>query len=447
MRERINATLMKLSRSWIRLSSHFPVRSLALDSAVDFGSSGLAVPDAVCPICQRITKTLMLQVTSDAQLFDLVSCECGTVFYPNAQAPDYGVVEGRESFFMRIDQTESIDASARPLFSSPELASYPVVDIGCGVGFTTDFVRFMGRESAAFDPSASARLSTQLLGIDIRDEMATSESITVKGPRLVFASEVIEHVEQPEQFLRELKAIAGENGYLIVTTPNAEFVKLDAPRDTLLAMLAPSQHLFLLSTTSLARLARSVGFSWVHTWTDEERLFLICGPKKVELSNNFSRATYIEYLTEKLANASEIRIDLRIRSFGYRLFKELVHAGRYEEADRVFDQITDSYADLGIDLKRPQDVIAKYRAAAGTSVHLPAPEFFPINVPLIYFLRGTLAIALYHDRISAGQFFRAAKDLADLYREVFTDGVVQAYDIELQRVTIWVDESIALHHL
>jgi SAM-dependent methyltransferase len=388
-----------------------------------------------------------LTVTREGDRADLVSCGCGTLFYPGARAPDYGVVEAGDSFYLRIDQAEGIDASARPLFSSPDLAQHSVVDIGCGVGFTTDFVRFTGRECEAFDPSAAARMSTRLLGIAIRDEIASPDVVTAEHPRLVFASEVIEHVEQPEAFLADLKAIAGESGYLIVTTPNAEHVRPGTPPDILLAMLGPSQHLFLLSERSLSRLAASVGFPWIHTWTEDERLFLMCGPQRVTVRNCFSRATYVEYLAERLAHADGIDIGLRVRSFGYRLFKECVHAGRYETADRLFEQIADSYAHLGIDLRKPEDVVSRYRAGAGASMSLPSPESFPLNVPLILFLRGTLALAYHHDRIAARPLLQASMDLADLYREVFTDGVLQAYDVELQRVKSWSLDAIEQHQL
>jgi len=42
-----------------------------------------------------------------------------------------------------------------------------VLDVGCGLGFTSDFVRFQGRDCIAFDPSSAAKLSTEFLKIDI----------------------------------------------------------------------------------------------------------------------------------------------------------------------------------------------------------------------------------------------------------------------------------------
>lgn len=370
------------------------------------------------------------------------------MFYPFARAADYRVVEGEDSFYMRIDQAEGIDASARPLFVSPDLEDWPVVDVGCGVGFTADFARHSGRQVQAFDPSSAAEMSTRRLGIDITPGVATPDSIIMREPRLVFSSEVIEHVESPMEFLSALRAMAGESGYVLVTTPNAGFVSPDTASDILLAMLGPSQHLFLLSKESLADLATQVQFPWFFTWAEDERLFLLAGPRPVAIRNTFSRTAYVQYLEDRLDNGTWIAEDLRMRTFGYRLFKELVHAGRFDEASTRFAQLTDSYARLGLNLLEPDEVVSRYRASAGRVGHLPSPRTFPINTPLLLFLRGTASLAWEHDRIGAAAYLNAAIDLAGVYARAFTSqGALQSYDVELQRVAAWAQAEIREHGL
>ncbi len=413
---------------------------------LQFNSGGLKAEKSRCPVCGRSASRVALSIRDEHSRKLMLSCSCGSLFYPESHAIDYEVAEGRDSFFMRIDQAESISASSRPLFFSPALANYAVVDIGCGIGFTSDFVRFTGRECEAFDPSSAARMSTEILGIQIHQQRATSESVTVGHPRLVFASEVIEHVDRPDEFLAGLRTIAGDAGYVMVTTPNADYVRPGSPTEIILAILAPGQHLFLLSTKSMNRLARKAGFPWVRTWAEDSRLFMMGGPRTISTTGSYPQSAYLQYLAQRL-ETDEIELAIRVRAFGYRLFKEYVNLGRYEEAEGLFADLAATYATLGLDLSKPEDVVDRYRRAAGPDKSLPSTEAFPYNTALILFHKGTLEIAHHQDRNAARPYFYASIELAELYREIFSVGIFQAYDLELQAVRSWAMAAIQQHEL
>jgi hypothetical protein len=211
-------------------------------------------------------------------------------------------------------------------------------------------------------------------------------------------------------------------------------------------MLAPSQHLFLLSAKALEDLAREAGFLWAKTWVQEERLFLVAGPEEQEISTYFSRSEYIDYLKARLFN-SEINENIRYRSFGYRLFKEYVHGGRYEEATELWQSLGNVFESMGFDLQAPGKIVELFEGAAGSEMLLPKPEIFPYNMALIMYLKGILLIAKDHDRNAAKPYFEAAINLSNLYRQVFTKGIFQAYDLELQNVSNWALEQMKLHSL
>jgi 2-polyprenyl-3-methyl-5-hydroxy-6-metoxy-1,4-benzoquinol methylase len=399
-----------------------------------------------CPACGRAAQQKYLSIKEVDSELVVLKCTCGTIFYPGAVAPDYELVESTDSFYMRIDQAEGIDSALAPMFSSPDLNRLPVIDIGCGMGFTSDFVRFQGRKCVAFDPSSAALMSTKHLGIEIFHEYATIENTESIAESLVFASEVIEHVENPSDFMMSLKKFAGSKGYLIVTTPNADFVTRRNSINTILAMLAPSQHIFLLSDKSLASLAMQAGFKFVKTWTINERLFLIAGPAKLELKNTFPRGQYIDYLDSKLGDA-KIEQALRVRAFGYRLFKEYVNIAKYSEAVEVLKQISQTYSQLNFNLAQPEEVAEMYNQEASRLGRLPNPETFPFNMPILLYLIGILHVAYYHDKIVAKPYFLAAIKLSGIYREVFSHGTFQAYDLEIQEVANWSEKAIAVHEL
>lgn len=413
------------------------------ESQITFPSSMLLTRPSSCPVCKRYSIKVKLKVTQNDTKLTLLKCRCGSLFYPGAKAPNYEIVENRTSFFMRLDQAESIDSAAMPLFASPDLETLSVVDIGCGLGFTSSFVRFTGRKCFAFDPSSAARLSSEYLKIDVSHEYLSVLTTQTDSTKLVFASEVIEHVDDPLGFLKSLKAIAGDEGYLIITTPNADYVDIKHSENTVLAMLAPSQHLFLLSRTSLSDLATAAGFSWIHSWTHEERLFLIAGPREIKVSNTFSRRDYISYLFTQLKDKSVLE-SIRYRSYGYRLFKEYIHSGRYLEAEQLFNELTEAYLSLGLDLQNPQAVTAGLLEASHGEVTLPDPEKFPFNLAQLMYLSGIMQIAHFHDRIAAKPFLLAAIAISELYQKV-SSIELQIYDVELKNVKQWAIEQINIH--
>lgn len=415
-------------------------------SQIRFASRLSYVRRSTCPVCRKFSSKVHIFIKFGENDLPILSCGCGALFYPGAKAPDYEIAESRSSFFLRIDQAESIDASVMPLFASPDLDSFSVIDIGCGLGFASSYVRFLGRECLAFDPGSAARLSTEILKIPISQDYATVFNTRTKNPKLVFASEVLEHVDDPLSFLQSLKEITGESGYVMITTPNAEFVTRDNSKNTILSILAPGQHLFLLDEKSLSKIMLSAGFSWVKTWTNEERLFAIAGPKEVSLSNSFSQTDFLSYLAFNLEDQRVSKI-IRYRSYGYRLFKEYVNLGQYEEGSNIFAELTEAYSELGLKLDDPRSILAKLNSVTDNGFSLPSPEQYPFNLALLMYLQGIVLIAYRHDRIGAAPYFKAAMEISDLYRNVYTTNNLGGYDSELQSVKGRALHQIELHSI
>ena len=88
-----------------------------------------------CPICTVYTRKVKLIPWWGRSKLRVMSCSCRTIFFPGARAPNYQVVEDETSFYLRLDQAEGIDAAISPVFVSPELKDFAVVDVGCGLGF------------------------------------------------------------------------------------------------------------------------------------------------------------------------------------------------------------------------------------------------------------------------------------------------------------------------
>jgi 2-polyprenyl-3-methyl-5-hydroxy-6-metoxy-1,4-benzoquinol methylase len=436
-----------MKERWIRVDFNNRAKNkdcaTGIQNYISFATAGSSFEQHTCPVCDSETGCIGLEIHGLEKTLTVLRCDCGSFFYPKAIAPNYEDIEGEDSFYMRLDQAEGIDAIIRPLLISSEILELPIVDVGCGLGFSADYMRWSGKSVTAFDPSTAARLSKKLLGIDIAFKFAYSDTLSPDAANLVFASEVIEHVPNPLLFMQNIRNLAGVNGYAIITTPNAEFLDESRSQAVMAAMLVPSQHLLLLSPKSLQYLGRKVGFLWIKTWSDNERLFMVAGPKEVTLDNSFSRESYQKYLRERTYHSEWIDRSLRFRGFGYRLFGELVHSGQYLEAESVFSDLTASYRILNLDLNSPEKVSEAYLESTSSDREMPNPKIFPFNMPVLLFLIGTLAIAHRHDLEGARRYLNASIVLADLYKNVFSN--LQNYDLEVRFVADWSKELLRKH--
>lgn len=120
---------------------------------------------------------------------------------------------------------------------------FPFEGIGDELDITLDF----GSAGMARDDKINLhqelikRVNGRIIGIDIRASPQTDIIINLDGPLDIFppesitniiAGEVIEHLKNPYQFLKECERILKPDGRLIITTPNAEGIQLIIGRES-----------------------------------------------------------------------------------------------------------------------------------------------------------------------------------------------------------------------
>src|SRR5690606_13626848 len=106
-------------------------------------------------------------------------------------------------------------------------ADLSLIDIGCGGGLIAEPMRRMGFEVTALDASSenigTARAHAEQMGLDIAYRAATVEQMVEAnaGPfDVVLTMEVIEHVADPEGFVRACSKLIKPGGLMIVATLN-----------------------------------------------------------------------------------------------------------------------------------------------------------------------------------------------------------------------------------
>lgn len=122
----------------------------------------------------------------------------------------------------RVAEHYGLNANTRAPFAGLKL-----IDIGCGGGLLAEPMRRMGFEVTALDASSenigTARAHAEQVGLDIRYKASTVEQMVEAGEGpfdVVLTMEVIEHVADPEAFVRACSQLVKPGGIMIVATLN-----------------------------------------------------------------------------------------------------------------------------------------------------------------------------------------------------------------------------------
>lgn len=102
-----------------------------------------------------------------------------------------------------------------------------LLDVGCGGGLIAEPMRRMGFDVTAVDASSenigTARAHAEMVGLDIAYRAAAVEQLEAEGAGpfdVVLTMEVIEHVADPEAFVRACSRLVRPGGVLMVATLN-----------------------------------------------------------------------------------------------------------------------------------------------------------------------------------------------------------------------------------
>ncbi|MDE1896283.1 MAG: class I SAM-dependent methyltransferase, partial [Rhodospirillales bacterium] len=159
------------------------------------------------------------------------------------------------------------------------------------------------------------------LGLDIRQGYFTEDTLSDGPWDVIISTEVIEHLSEPPAFLRLMRRAIAEDGILLLTTPNADWITPALSNGELYALLAPGAHVVLQSPQSLRMALEAAGFAHVVVRAEESALVAYASPSPFTLEEDFAsrRAIYRRYLQSRAA-ASRLGSDLQIGFAGRAIF-------------------------------------------------------------------------------------------------------------------------------
>lgn len=234
------------------------------------------VPDG-CVLCgNSVGNTCSLQVDlRGARTIRAARCgSCASIYFPDlsneftdypdprelAEDPDFRIVvrhylELVGGLDWRVGLLERLDTSS---FEK-------VLEVGSNAGLLVDYCRInWGADAVGLEPSAYGAVGSEFLGVPVQRLVLPDDIGRLSGGPfdLVFATEVLEHCDDPIGFLSSLRQLTGEHGVLLLTTPRSDSIDPETPLGELYAALSVGAHRFLLSPVHLGQMLTDAEFMW-----------------------------------------------------------------------------------------------------------------------------------------------------------------------------------------
>jgi SAM-dependent methyltransferase len=294
------------------------------------------ISDKVCPVCRETGEhNLFAVVEARAITYDLYQCPtCDLLIYVPLPSIDYERHTDSEFAFRNyVEMNASIDCIGNNILRAIRPGSSgSLLDVGCGFGFGMDVVRRLaGWRVLGFEPSSYGKEGARLLRLPLRDEeLSRNESGEMYD--IVHASEVIEHVEDPREFVTLLTSHLAENGILVLTTPDARRIKPSALESILMALLSPGAHTFLFSSRAIRMLMDDVGLRHQKITHSGDSLLIYASRSAFRLHDvdkwSGWLTTYLEQALLDVDRDSPLGIGLM-----YRLYAALINESDYTKAE------------------------------------------------------------------------------------------------------------------
>lgn len=220
--------------------------------------------------CGRIRAGRLGQYT-DGDM-EIYQCrECNVIWHEDV-TPDlkryYESTEYRENLeggseedrFYRLHDRETLEKFQ---YTGTDIFRHKVVaDIGCGCGAFLDFVAGVADRIIAVEPSEVYRNILNRKGYYTYPYVDTAVSDYGTGTDIVTSFDVIEHVEEPEAFLKSVFQLLKSGGKAIIGTPtDAPVMRRLLGKTYEKKLLFSTQHLWIFSEKSMKIMAERCGYN------------------------------------------------------------------------------------------------------------------------------------------------------------------------------------------
>ena len=336
---------------------------------------------------------------------------CGCAFAQDDPAMDYELaVEAEKAIAFYVEVAAGLWPIVRALarLRLPPGSTY--LEIGCGFGFGLDYaLRSRGWTGRGIDPSPFAIAGRDEMGLPIETRYFQTDEAAGTDASAIFASEVIEHMSAPIDFVKTLRAALRPGGVLVLTTPDRHELRPDNTPGQLVQVLSVGAHIVLQTAGSLRQLLHRAGFAHVEVFPNVAQLVAYASDEPLDLQTDASalRADYRAHLERRTAGSAPGSV--LWWGFAGRAYQEAVVDSDWAAADMLWAAIAHACrAHFGFDAEDP----ATYPDIGHKLIH-EHPDLMPPALPTVLYARSL------HRMLSGGEpmtalapLFRAMADVA-----------------------------------
>lgn len=167
-----------------------------------------------------------------------------------------------------------------------------VADVGCGAGSFSDYISGIVNQIVAIEPTKIYQDSLKRRGYKTFDY--TKDAFDEFKAKVDFAVtfQVIEHVENPVNFLKEIFQLLKPGGRLLIATPNSNDIMLKLIPEDFKSFFYRKVHRWYFDTFSLSFCAKKAGFiieeeAQLHTMNMSNMLSWLSSKKPTGNNSNF----------------------------------------------------------------------------------------------------------------------------------------------------------------
>lgn len=393
-----------------------------------------------CPAChaQSIMQTKRAVATpySQRRRYRLYDCpKCQSSHFPDIQAPPYEDQShgAREDNFIApkkfyVEQGAGIDSMIAPFFWVEQKTINSFLEVGCGYGFSLDFAgHALNWDVQGIDPSHIARHGAKELGITIIDGYLDADTELDGMPfDLVYSSEVIEHIADPDPFVNTLAQAAGKKGTVLLTTPDIGGLRPERDVEEIIPLLSPGSHLVLFSLEGLKACLQRAGFAHVQVTSTGDTLYAFASnqPIKIDFSRPIDRKVLSQYLQESLKKKN-LPHHLHTGYAG-RLLRLQTDAGDYKQAQVTLNALRQHWIKTyKIDLAGPAGIATDPQIQLDFASYANAR---PFNLVSALYCAGIIALNAQQDQELASACFSACVRSYEIIEPVLT--AINASDLD-----------------
>jgi len=252
-------------RTWRRVRANAALRhENALESASHAGDADRP-STPTCLSCQALEPDYL----GDKNDYHVWKCRrCSLVFVDpmptGAEIDEFYRQHPRNDKYLRKSDGKYRRARWRIMRLKRRVAGRRFLDIGCSIGSSVAAARDAGFESTGIDlDPQSIRFAADHYR-NCRFLHCSSSELARAGETfdLIFCTEVIEHVTDPQAFVDDLRALLNPGGLVFLTTPHATHFRI--PHDILSWYgLKPPEHIVLFGRKSITALFERRGLQVV----------------------------------------------------------------------------------------------------------------------------------------------------------------------------------------